>query len=211
MLRKWWGWMWRRRLVGGVGRWEVGDTCAVWAVPLPRTTCMASPAPLARARPTPPLPLSRLLLPLTRFCRPLHLPATAFAMIQARRLGAEGGGTYLRVVQLSLLGSVISNLLLVMGTAFIAGGLKRKVREREGRGGEGRRGEGRGGEGRGPPPHHYSTALVLGLSPATTLPNRVSCNVSRLRSWWRTSTALVKPAAVGTCRCACRTWRASCW
>eukprot|EP00198_Chlamydomonas_reinhardtii_P008838 XP_001698175.1 CAX family of cation antiporters, membrane protein [Chlamydomonas reinhardtii] len=36
----------------------------------------------------------------------------AFAMIQARRLGAEGGGTYLRVVQLSLLGSVISNLLL---------------------------------------------------------------------------------------------------
>lgn len=29
----------------------------------------------------------------------------------------------LRVVQLSLLGSVISNLLLVMGTAFVAGGI----------------------------------------------------------------------------------------
>jgi len=32
---------------------------------------------------------------------------------------------YLRIVQLSLLGSVISNLLLVMGTAFIAGGIHR--------------------------------------------------------------------------------------
>ncbi|KAG2451959.1 hypothetical protein HYH02_003733 [Chlamydomonas schloesseri] len=51
---------------------------------------------------------------------------SAFAMIQARKLGSEGGGTFLRVVQLSLLGSVVSNLLLVMGTAFIAGGLKRK-------------------------------------------------------------------------------------
>ncbi|KAG2441601.1 hypothetical protein HXX76_003221 [Chlamydomonas incerta] len=51
---------------------------------------------------------------------------SAFAMIQARHLGADGGETYLRVVQLSLLGSVVSNLLLVMGTAFIAGGLKRK-------------------------------------------------------------------------------------
>lgn len=32
------------------------------------------------------------------------------------------------MVQLSLLGSVVSNLLLVMGTAFIAGGIKHKVR-----------------------------------------------------------------------------------
>lgn len=40
---------------------------------------------------------------------------------------SKGGITYLRVVQLSLLGSVVSNLLLVMGTAFIAGGIKRKV------------------------------------------------------------------------------------
>jgi Ca2+:H+ antiporter len=30
---------------------------------------------------------------------------------------------YLRVVQLTLLGSIVSNLLLVMGSAFVAGGL----------------------------------------------------------------------------------------
>eukprot|EP00201_Polytomella_parva_P017029 CAMPEP_0175056112 /NCGR_PEP_ID=MMETSP0052_2-20121109/10478_1 /TAXON_ID=51329 ORGANISM="Polytomella parva, Strain SAG 63-3" /NCGR_SAMPLE_ID=MMETSP0052_2 /ASSEMBLY_ACC=CAM_ASM_000194 /LENGTH=479 /DNA_ID=CAMNT_0016321079 /DNA_START=108 /DNA_END=1547 /DNA_ORIENTATION=+ len=40
---------------------------------------------------------------------------------------AKGGTSYLRVVQLSLLGSVTSNLLLVMGSAFIAGGIKQKV------------------------------------------------------------------------------------
>ena len=33
----------------------------------------------------------------------------------------------LRVVQLSLLGSVLSNLLLVLGTAFFCGGLRQKV------------------------------------------------------------------------------------
>ena len=33
----------------------------------------------------------------------------------------------LRVVQLSLLGSVLSNLLLVLGTAFLLGGLRHKV------------------------------------------------------------------------------------
>lgn len=36
---------------------------------------------------------------------------------------------YLRIVQLTLLGSVISNLLLVMGSAFIAGGFRHKVQE----------------------------------------------------------------------------------
>ncbi|GIL48192.1 hypothetical protein Vafri_4866 [Volvox africanus] len=51
---------------------------------------------------------------------------SAFAMIQARKQKSSSG-TYLRVVQLSLLGSVASNLLLVMGTAFIAGGIKTKV------------------------------------------------------------------------------------
>ncbi|GLI69476.1 hypothetical protein VaNZ11_014108 [Volvox africanus] len=51
---------------------------------------------------------------------------SAFAMIQARKQKSSSG-TYLRVVQLSLLGSVASNLLLVMGTAFIAGGLKTKA------------------------------------------------------------------------------------
>jgi calcium/proton exchanger cax len=30
---------------------------------------------------------------------------------------------YLRIVQLTLLGSIVSNLLLVMGSAFVAGGL----------------------------------------------------------------------------------------
>ncbi|EFJ46663.1 Ca2+/H+ antiporter, cation antiporter, membrane protein [Volvox carteri f. nagariensis] len=54
-------------------------------------------------------------------------------MIQARRTtddpvaDAARRTTYLRVVQLSLLGSVASNLLLVMGTAFIAGGLRTKA------------------------------------------------------------------------------------
>ena len=45
----------------------------------------------------------------------------------------------LRVVQLSLLGSVVSNLLMVMGTAFLAGGIlhpmqtfNKQVREPEG-------------------------------------------------------------------------------
>jgi len=32
----------------------------------------------------------------------------------------------LRIIQLSLLGSVVSNLLLVLGSAFIAGGLRGK-------------------------------------------------------------------------------------
>ncbi|GLC36277.1 hypothetical protein PLESTB_000605100 [Pleodorina starrii] len=55
---------------------------------------------------------------------------SAFAMIQARktlRTDPASTTTYLRVVQLSLLGSVASNLLLVMGTAFIAGGVKTKA------------------------------------------------------------------------------------
>ena len=47
------------------------------------------------------------------FFAPPPPPPAAFAL----RLGL------LRVVQLSLLGSVVSNLLLVMGTAFLAGGL----------------------------------------------------------------------------------------
>ncbi|GIL74793.1 hypothetical protein Vretimale_2349 [Volvox reticuliferus] len=51
---------------------------------------------------------------------------SAFAMIQARKQKSSTT-TYLRVVQLSLLGSVASNLLLVMGTAFIAGGIKTKA------------------------------------------------------------------------------------
>jgi calcium/proton exchanger cax len=34
---------------------------------------------------------------------------------------------YRRIVQLSLLGSVVGNLLLVLGTAFIAGGVNRKT------------------------------------------------------------------------------------
>ncbi|GFR46341.1 hypothetical protein Agub_g7912 [Astrephomene gubernaculifera] len=49
---------------------------------------------------------------------------SAFALIQARH---GSTATYLRVVQLSLLGSVVSNLLLVMGTAFIAGGFRNKM------------------------------------------------------------------------------------
>ncbi|KAG2499533.1 hypothetical protein HYH03_002479 [Edaphochlamys debaryana] len=52
---------------------------------------------------------------------------SAFAMIQARRGDEVTRRTYLRVVQLSLLGSVVSNLLLVMGTAFIAGGVRHKA------------------------------------------------------------------------------------
>ncbi|PNH09365.1 Vacuolar cation/proton exchanger 2 [Tetrabaena socialis] len=51
---------------------------------------------------------------------------SGFALAQARN---GGGETYLRVVQLSLLGSVVSNLLLVMGTAFIAGGFRVKVQK----------------------------------------------------------------------------------
>lgn len=34
---------------------------------------------------------------------------------------------YLRVVKLTLLGSIVSNLLLVMGSAFIAGGARHQV------------------------------------------------------------------------------------
>ena len=39
----------------------------------------------------------------------------------------------LRVVQLSLLGSVLSNLLLVLGTAFLVGGTRYRQADRVGR------------------------------------------------------------------------------
>jgi hypothetical protein len=58
---------------------------------------------------------------------PLALTASRPSAPQARKDVATQG-TFLRVVQLSLLGSIVSNLLLVMGTAFVAGGVKRKVR-----------------------------------------------------------------------------------
>ena len=51
--------------------------------------------------------------------RPLTPPPPAPAACTAFAL--KHG--YLRVVQLSLLGSIVSNLLLVMGSAFIAGGI----------------------------------------------------------------------------------------
>lgn len=34
----------------------------------------------------------------------------------------EGGDAFLRIVQLTLLGSVLGNLLLVLGSAFLVGG-----------------------------------------------------------------------------------------
>lgn len=52
---------------------------------------------------------------------------SAFALAKARSSPPAEKETFLRVVQLSLLGSVVSNLLLVMGTAFIAGGIKHKA------------------------------------------------------------------------------------
>lgn len=37
--------------------------------------------------------------------------------------GSDHDNSYLRIVQLSLLGSILGNLLLVMGTAFLVGGI----------------------------------------------------------------------------------------
>jgi hypothetical protein len=49
-------------------------------------------------------------------CSGFHIVHTGFALQHG----------YRRIVQLSLLGSVVGNLLLVLGTAFIAGGVKQK-------------------------------------------------------------------------------------
>ena len=56
--------------------------------------------------------------------------------VSLHNAGKHNDHSYLRIVQLSLLGSVLGNLLLVMGTAFLVGGLAhpRQIFNQEGMG-----------------------------------------------------------------------------
>ena len=55
--------------------------------------------------------------------------AAASALKQGTAAGDETANTMIHVVQASLVGSIIGNLLLVLGLAFVWGGLKHKVQE----------------------------------------------------------------------------------